>query len=382
MLTKSLAGVAAAFLLSAVSPAAAADTPSLDDVAQAWKRTQEKIHSGSFQWETRQWLAKGSRTPPGHAAAIPESDVTFVYERELEFSNGDVRFESVGPDWEPHSSEYIDRRQIYTWDGETATRFNGDPNRPYAFVYDSNVLLGESHLRPIQFAFRMFHPQWYVFDEEKYAVSAEPTSVEGLECWNVETAPKLIRDKIARGLTPLKAVYTVCPERDFAVVRYAAVNESTGAPTLTMSISHTLDEAHSAWVPSEWTVTLHGGAGPFDESTSTVLDYVLNKTIADEEFVATLPVGTFVTDVRNSGAGHRDYVVRGDGEERLVTRDELLRGATREDLIATESGMAGLRQSEAGGVFSSPTTYLWIGGALLLLTGIGLAIRQQLSGST
>lgn len=379
MPSKILALLAFAWLLATGSSFVVAQDVTLDAVTQAWKATQQKVRSGTFRWETRQWLAKGSRTAPLSAVVQPENELTLTYDRTLTFSNGKVRYESEGPHWDPRQKQYVDRCQEYTWDGETAARYTGDADTPDASLYNSNVMLANSELRPIQNAFRMFEPTWFVFDSDKYSIAPSRETVDGLRCWSIETAPKLMREKVSKGRKPLKAVYTVCPERNYTVVRYAAMNEATGIATLELQIEHSFDEPTNVWVPSAWTITHYGKRGPSEIETSTVREYSLNEAVADDQFAADLPGDTLVTDMRTTKDGEAEtYILRVDGQKRAITRDELLRGATHHELVATESGMAGLRQSEAGGVFSSPVTFAWLGGILLLVVAAGLVARRQM----
>ena len=300
MLTKFHLAAALVLGSHAMPPNAGAEAPTLAAITQAWKQAQEKVRAGSFQWETEQWLAKGSRTPPFSDATIPEKDTTLTRKKTFIFSNARVRYENAGPAWDVRKQQYVERKQIVTWDGETATRYNGDATAPNAFLYDVNVALAtESDVRPIQYAVRMFQPQWYTFDENKFAVSDAPVSVDGLECWNIEYTPEVLQQKVAKGWKPLTPVYTVCPDLNYAVVRYAATNKATGHPTLTMEIGHTLDGEFSVWIPSKWTITYYGSAGPFERVTSTVRDYALNGQVPEDVFSMDLPRGTIVTDTRS-----------------------------------------------------------------------------------
>jgi len=372
--------LATGLFLVACSSIVVADDVTLDVVTQAWKQTQEKVHSATFQWETRKWIAKGSLTELGSPVARPERDLTHTYKRTLIFKNGNVRYEDSGPHWDPRQEKWVDNREMYTWDGNSAVRYLGNRKTPDAMIFDSNVMLGDSVLSPIQMTFRMFEPTWYVFNLQNFEIAPNMDMVDGTRCWNIETARSLMREKISKGRRPLKAVYTVCPDRNYAVVRYMAINEATGVPTLEIGIKQAWNEKASVWVPSEWTITHHGARGPWRTETSAVLHYSLNEAVSDEKFVVDLPVGTLVSDLRAAKNGEPElYILRAGNEKRVITREEKFRpGATRQELLKTESGMAGLRQSKAGGVFSSPVTYAWMFGISMLALAAGLALRNQL----
>lgn len=379
MPSKRWAHIATGLLLAVYPSSAFAEDVTLDLVTQAWKQAQEKVHSATFRWETRKWMAKGSQDPLGLGRQLPEDDVTLDYDRTLTFSQGRLRYENSGSHWNAIKQEWVNRREIYTWDDEKATRYNGDKESASAFILDDNIMLANTELRPIQMMYRMHEPHWYVFDAHEFEISPSNEAVNGVQCWNIETARRILREKIAKNLEPLKAVYTVCPARDHGVVRYVAMNDANGMPTLEIEIEQAFDEEFDVWVPTAWTITRQRNHSPIEIETSTVRDYSLNSRIDDDEFALELPAETMVSDTRVSNVGGpKDYVVRPDGQKREVTREEMLRGATRRELARTETGMAGLRQSRSGGLFSSPVTYVWGVGILLLLAAAGLAIRNHI----
>jgi hypothetical protein len=262
----------------------------------------------------------------------------------------------------------------------SAVRYNGHRTTPDAVIYDSNVKLAASELRPLQMTFRMFEPTWFMFESQDYEIAPSTGTVDGARCWKIETARKLMREKISKGRRPLKGVYTVCPERNYAVVRFTAMDEAKGVPTLEIEIEQAWDEQTGVWVPSEWTITLHGERGPWQMETSAVLNYSLNEAVSDGKYAVDLPVGTMVSDIRAAKNGEPElYILRTGNEKRVVTMEESVRrGVTRQELLKTESGMAGLRRSETGGIFSSPVAFAWIFGILLLALAAGLVLRDQL----
>jgi hypothetical protein len=65
----------------------------------------------------------------------------------------------------------------------------------------------------------------------------------------------------------------------------------------------------------------------------------INVDIPRSEFQIDFPVGTKVHD-RRMGAAPPWYIVRAGGVKREITDAEMRRGATYDELISTESGMA------------------------------------------
>jgi hypothetical protein len=368
-----LIGFVVALGSNVIAPAFAQEW-TLQDAADAWKRTQERVQSAKFEWTSRVWMKQGTGVPPMESSEpIPNRDVTFEYQRTMVFRDGLVRYENAGPTWDPTEEKYIDLHGLYAWNGESATDFNGNRKRPYAFINAVNIQLTQDEVRPIQYAFRMFHPDWFMFTADDYEITNQNARVGELNCLVVETASRLLKERVARGRKPLKSVSWFCPDRDFSLIRFAGVNEETGEITLQFDIQHTFDAEAETWVPQEWTITRDVTAGPSRIETSTVKSYALNPAVADDTFTINLPANTTVTDLVTG----EDYIVRKDDEKRVITRDELLRGATHKELLETESGQAALRKSQKGGLLSSPVTYIAAIGVLLLIAAAVLFVRTR-----
>lgn len=378
-----LVGLGGAILIGLAQSSPAAERPTLQDIVESWKQTQERIRSARFEWTTKRWMKQGAIAPAGtfplnSETPVPQQDVTLAYKQTLIFRDGLVRYESEGPVWDNEQKRFVERAQLYAWDGKAATRLHADDEKPYAFIYGVNQQLTQNEVRPIQFAFRMFHPDWYTFDRAQYEITAQSEMVGELSCIRIETARKLLREKAARGRRQLKAVFWVCPEREFSVVRYAAVDDASGAETLGFELRHELDAETKLWVPVEWTITNCGRAGePQETAMSVVEEYAINPIVQDGVFGIELPEDTMVTDVRTG----EDYIARRGGEKRIVTRAELLRGATRQDLMQTESGQAALWSTGHHELFTSPVTYLWGTVFLLILLTTFFAVRRAWTGS-
>lgn len=336
----------------------------LNRIAKAWERTQTQVHSAHFRWMTQQWVQRGALMPAigllddNSGKAVPNEEQTFEYARTAQFRDGLVRYDSEGPTWDGREKRFDHRMESFAWNGNSAVYFDGDSTVPSAFRYGYNSLMRQYDVRVLQFAFRMFQPEWFVFTPEKYEVIETTEPVDGLHCLKVQTARHLLDAKVAKGRQPLKAVYWVCPERSFSVVRYAGVNAATGVPTLQFAIEHEVDENSQIWCPVKWTITAFENGAPVQMATSTVEEYVINAPVAMDAFNVDLPPNTLVTDL----VAHEDYILRADGTKRLITQDEAVRGTTYEDWVATKTGAAGLKRGE-------PKDGFWVAWGW----GIGLA---------
>lgn len=356
-------------LLHAVSRA---EELTLTQIADAWNKTQAAVESGRISFKSSRWAAKGSLGSGEEGEeVVPVQDRTLESESKIVFKGSMLRCEVSGEEWDFRRGSFIKRRRIYTWDSEKATDFNGDSKFPDAFIFDVNRELAGHSLVALQHAFRMNDPDWYVFQPERWQLTSGESTYDGLRCRNIELTAE------AMGRNPIKATYSVCPDRNFSIVNYEAVDQRDGKPTFKYSAQHQFDNELQLWIPHSWTTSLHGKSGVFDTVSSTIDRWELNVPVADSEFVIDLPVNTFVSDTRAIGTPEQDFVLRANEEQRFVTRDELVRGATRDEIIQTETGMAGLRTETSSSIWASPRTYLMGLGILALVVAGYVMIRKR-----
>jgi hypothetical protein len=69
-----------------------------------------------------------------------------------------------------------------------------------------------------------------------------------------------------------------------------------------------------------------------------ITDLKINESIPIERFDIPFPPGTWVRDTRSN----TQYITLEGGGERVITADELLRGATYSQIVSSEPGKAGL----------------------------------------
>lgn len=355
-------------LLHAVSRA---EELTLTQIADAWKETQAAVQSGRISFQSSRWVAKGSLSLGEGEKIFPERDRTIESESKIVFKGSMLRCEVSGEEWDFRRDSFIKRRRIYTWDAEKATDFNGDSKFPDAFIFDVNRELAGHSLIALQHAFRMNDSDWYVFQPERWQLTSGESKYDGLRCRNIELTPEAMRRN------PIKATYSVCPERNFSVVNYEAVNQRDGKPTFKYSAEHQFDNELQLWIPHSWTTSLYGKSGVLDTSSSTIDCWEFNVPVADSEFVIDLPSNTFVSDTRAIGTPEQDFVLQDNEEKRFVTRDDPVRGATRDEIIQSKSGMAGLRTERSSSSWASRGTYLMGVGILALVVAGYVMIRKR-----
>jgi hypothetical protein len=123
-------------------------------------------------------------------------------------------------------------------------------------------------------------------------------------------------------------------ERDCTVVRYEYITSYR----FQVDISYKNVPDHG-WTPAGWKTVEYLPKGTLQESSrSDVTGYTINKPLPENWFNFDFPVGTEVTDHK----GKIEYIAREGGGKRLITEEERKRGATYEQMLATDSGEAGL----------------------------------------
>jgi len=82
-----------------------------------------------------------------------------------------------------------------------------------------------------------------------------------------------------------------------------------------------------------------------------VIAYNICTDIPKSAFQFEFPVGTYVSDLRMADIYSRSYIVRQGGKKRIITKEELRRGAGADykELLSTESGMARGKSGDQSG---------------------------------
>ena len=93
----------------------------------------------------------------------------------------------------------------------------------------------------------------------------------------------------------------------------------------------------------------------FGQAVAKVTAYSVNTNIPKSELHFEFPVGTYVSDLRMEDIYSRSYIVRQGGKKRIITKEELRRGAGADykELLSTESGMARGNSADQSGKTSA-----------------------------
>jgi hypothetical protein len=165
-------------------------------------------------------------------------------------------------------------------------------------------------------------------DAARLEISDKVASADGQECIIVQST---IDSKSERQKT-----YWVDPARNYAVVHIE--KGRTGTPpvyTIDMKYAQMKD---GEWFPSEWRIIHTGGQATkvINQVDAADVTVEVNVPVDSSTFDLDFPANTAVVDNRTG----EKYIARINGEKRIVTKDELSRGASYKELNSTESGQA------------------------------------------
>ena len=294
-----------------------------------------------MQWKETEFIAKGTMPPPRpeffgqdeasrstKIEAQPPTDVSLDCTQTV-LVNGDMlRIDREGAYW--HSQRGLQQDlMVSTFDGAVSKMFFDErttrelhgfiEREPRNLDYDSYTY------GPIALAFRPCDPDMGGLKLKLCRINPSLETVDGRPCVVLQS-PRM--------------TLWLDPRRDFVVAKLQ-YGEGTG---MSCDISYKEDESHF-WVPVEWTTVViwQRDNKPRQRTVAKVTDYKVNTDIPRSAFQFDFPAGTYVSDLREEGNDAIErYIVRPGGKKRLITKEEISRGAAvnYQELLHTESGMA------------------------------------------
>jgi len=349
-------------------------TPSMEQVRRAWQARQDRVRTARIAWTEKRFVAARSKWPrrdgkaPGRLKDgewLPERDLTFESTGEIALSGKMLRYVHEGAYWHDSFGELLQKKYVATFDAETAqSHFTHTPPRvhglrPLGFIDPDPRHPNTRYymLKPVLMTFRACDPDTGGVDPAKYAVSAKTAFIDQALCVGVTWTGKR-RDQ---------TTFWVDPQRDFLVLRIAILDGSAH-PVATTDISYQRDALHG-WVPSGWKWVYHGGFSSVrEQAAAKVTRCEINVDIPRSEFQIDYPPGTLVRNLKTK----EDYIVRPDYGKRPITKAEIARGATYEEYLSTESGMAGLKKPAL-----AQRVLGWTVGGLVLLVVVAVFWRLR-----
>jgi hypothetical protein len=350
-----------ALLALAADPTPATPTVTRDEIFAAWRARQGQIRSFHVEWEGEAFFAAGSMfwSPTAvHAAQgkklppVPAEDTTFTthFSLDVDVVHGRVRFAGHRPMWHTETGYFLEHDFLnvsrdglwFQYLGEeqggsplgrrgTIQKHPEAPDSTSADVWP--LFLSAAPLHPV---LRPLHAL------DKWRVSDELASGGGRPGFVLELGEPRFASAASGGqLERLFVDSTI----GGAIVRY--VKQHGERTTQEIEIAYSDGDTTNPAMPKGWIARVYSMINEprlLRQERAVVSRIVLNETIPPERFELAYPVGAWVDD-HTSG---RQWIVRAGGGQRLITRDELTRGASHAELIATESGQAGLRPRNWG----------------------------------
>ena len=315
----------------------------LDSVFANLENRARKVRTGKFAMLEEITIPKGAlglQAPPWvhrkTTGLLPPEDMINKSKVSVSFSDDSLRYGYDGPTWTYEAEQFVDQSYLSTFNGESAKSFYAKAygEFPLGFVHKnkkSHMDADSLFIQPILRHFRGLHPSMGRFVRSKCVVPVQSIQMGGRRA--------LVLEHI---MSRSKETFWLDLERDFLILR-SQRDYASGAAFEQIDISYILDKANG-WVPSEWTgMSMYsfdnGKSLTLTKAFSTkVVSYELNTALPRNEFDLSFGLGTFVED---EILGH-GYILRSNGEKRMVTPKERARRAKYEDLLNSESGMAGM----------------------------------------
>jgi hypothetical protein len=313
----------------------------IEKVFQVWKSRHERAQTVQFVWVDRRTYAKDSMFSMAvPAKPAPREDLTLEQELTLSLDGDLMRF-TRGYSWHANEARFVPRTYISVFDGkddkcyesESADGAHGVGLHKLGFIRRTALReekggdVADYHLWPVLLTYRALHSEMGRFQLNEWTMTGEKGVVQGREC-------VILKKKPHQGITE---TCWVDVERECAIARY----EITVHGNLLLRIDVTSKQDPSyGWLPFSWRITkLFPETSKLAESSvARVTENNIGMPLQPHLFRLDFPPGTVVWDDKEG----INYVALKAGDRRIITKEERRCGATYEQLLATESGMAGL----------------------------------------
>jgi hypothetical protein len=319
--------LAIALLPLLLASARADDKPDVQTILDAWKAREKKTESFDFRWWAKHFESSsyhlsqaaniGRPYNSTQAATIP--DTTFVAEdRFLMDGRGRIRFDDKSKEWAADKADLVPRSSIDLFDGKIRQIQHYDLESG-----DSTLILRENKIHSGAYG-AVMHPLATVYRPISIGIA-------GFEAKNLTLANEnaTVDNKLVLVVDYGNGKVWIDPNKDYLPVRYTI--EDKGVTYWRTEITYTRDDDHG-WLPQSWTVEALDKSGKIQISEiARVVQFSINKPIADFEFELKLSGGALVYDLINKS----EYILRPDG-----TRSELdpgkFNGHNLQELLKSE----------------------------------------------
>lgn len=339
----------------------------IEQIERAWRDREARLTAGRISWvdRTHEFPGRKLGAPPADPAAEPatpaESDRR---ERTAEFvwSGDKTRYEFRGWIYSEIDSAFHPTRHASVAGGPHGSRHSFDTE-------------GEGYVSGTIFTGDEMSDRGFV-DLEPILLWARPLAACGSDI-DLSEARIVDQDRregdrayvvIARPRGDRIDEWTVDPERDFTVRRYEV--RQGDRPVVLTEIDYAPHEV-ARWVPDKWRARFWPGRRLASDTIGTFTAYSGAESVGADAFDLPFPEGAWVNDQGRDVS----YIVLPGGSERIVTSDELRKGAKYPDLVRSPLGAAGAKSS------FSVRKWLFRGALAVLLLSITISVIRKLRGA-
>jgi hypothetical protein len=315
---------------------------SVSDVAKAWTARTERVRTLRFSWNDRYTVARGAAlSPPADGLkdrdnprnlTVPEKTTTYDTSYSVTIAGDGVRYHHEHMHLSFQQELVLQERDwLYSADGFKQFEPPGGADYPRGSLMsvrgmESRPPANIPHLIPVMMAYRPFHPAMSYLTNftKRFHVVPGHYTAQDRQCVLLREEPETP--------TGLGTSLFVDPERDFVVM--ARTVESRNGEQYRLSF-HEYTKCDGEWAPLRWTTTFFGAQGSVStDGASTVAEFSLNEPVEPSEMDVEFPAGTWVTEWDTGEM----YILKEGGAKRRITTQELVAGATYDQLLRSETG--------------------------------------------
>jgi hypothetical protein len=259
-------------------------------------------------------------------------------------SDGYIRVERDGLQWDANEEAFIERKYVSSFDGHESKVFFGPRSEEIARIAFINKDISKGpdflnqDLRPVLLTYCSQHSKMMEYiNLNQFRVTGQVGNIDGHDCVIVD-----------RPNGDIRYAYWLDPSCEFKLRRY--LETSRGKVGYQLDVSY--DKSEAGWVPSKWkSLMVYPETGkPHTSSEFLVKRHELNLDLSAERFQFEFPPGTRVNDARDGSI----YIVRQDGSKRFLSESEAVSGLSPERILELDSSRPriGVLTLLAGGVLA------------------------------
>lgn len=350
------------------------DSDLIDKLVEQWSTKQERASRIEVSWEADVTRPKGYYSQPIMKRVLgiegeedmPSEDVTLKEFGSLILDGDRMRFDHETWQWSTIQKKFVQTPFLSAFDGTEFRRLwtNGSPDtaHPDGSIQDTSVHRDANafSLFPMRITFRA-NDDRYSQNPRLLVPTGRSMQIRGNRCLE-------FRNRALAGRSPsqFSHTYWVDPSREFVVVRFLL---GKGDKLTRKADIDYAQHSELGWIPSTW--ALHSsitGDDLFQTKRGRLKQIIVHDRPLDNVFDLSFPDGSLISDeIRKE-----TYIVKGDGNKRIVSKEEMKANLTYEQLRAT-----GTDDLIPGATRRKMTVWLAIGGALIVVGLVCLLIYRR-----